>query len=284
MILVTGGTGTVGRELVKELAAAGAPVRVLVRTPEKALPLKGVKADFMIGDMERPATLGPALKGVEKVFLLTNGDPRQAELQGRMVAASKEAGVRHVVKLSALGTDENSPVALGRWHRQTEKEIEASGMEWTFLRPHAFMQNTLGYVPTIKTQGAFYAAMGDAKVPLVDARDIAALAARVLTSPGHGGKIYDVTGPAAVSYHDVAAAISEAIGKPVKYVPVTSAEARKAMIGMGFPLWLVDDLVKMTEIFASGAAAQVSPSVREVTGRPGIDYRTFARDHAAAFK
>jgi uncharacterized protein YbjT (DUF2867 family) len=284
MILVTGGTGTVGREVVKQLAAARAPTRVLVRTPEKAIVLKGIKAEFMVGDLERPATLGPALKGVDHLFLLTSGDPRQAEIQGVLVKAAKAAGVQHVVKLSAMGTDDQSPVALGRWHRQTEKEIEASGMGWTFLRPHFFMQNTLGFAYTVKSQGAFYAPLGDAKISMVDARDIAAVAVKALTAPGHMGKIYDITGPEAVSFNDAAKALSEAAGKPVKYVPVTFAEAKKAMLGLGLHEWLANDLIKLYEIFAAGHGAAVSPVVRQVTGEPGIPYAQFARDNAAAFK
>jgi uncharacterized protein YbjT (DUF2867 family) len=284
MILVTGGTGTVGKEVVRELAAAGASTRVLVRTPEKAAPLKGLKVDFMIGDLDRPATLGPALKGVEAVFLLTGADPRQAEIQGNMVKAAKAAGVKRIVKLSALGTDDKSPVALSRWHRQTEKEIEASGMAWTFLRPHYFMQNTLGFAPTIKAQGAFYAPLGDAKVAMVDVRDVAAVAAKALFMPGHEGKVYDVTGPEAVSYHDVAAALSEAAGKTVKYVPVGFNDARKAMSGAGMPAWLVDDLIKLNEAFAAGHGAAVSPAAEKVLGRKGTSFRKFAGDYAAAFK
>lgn len=284
MVLVTGGTGTVGREVVKRLAAANVPARVLVRTPEKAIVLKGIKAEFMVGDMERPATLGAALKGVESLFLLTGADPRQAEFQGNMVKAAKTAGVRHVVKLSALGAAAGSPVALARWHRQTEEEIEASGMEWTHLRPHFFMQNTLDFAPMIKTKGAFYAPLGDGKIPMVDARDIAGVAVRALTGAGHHGKIYDVTGPEAVSFHDVAAALTAATGKPVQYVAVTPADARRAMIGLGLHAWLVDDLLKMYEFFAAGGAATVSPVVKALTGKDGTSYGEFSRDFAGSFK
>lgn len=284
MVLVTGGTGTVGREVVRQLAAAGAPVRVLVRTPERAIVLKGIKAEFMVGDMDRPATLGSALKGIERVFLLTPADPRQAEIQGNLVKAAKTAGVRHIVKLSALGTAKDSPIQLARWHRQTEEEIEASGMEWTHLHPHAFMQNTFNFADTIKAQGVFHASLGDAKIPMVDARDIAAVAVQALTGAGHAGKTYAITGPAALSYHEAAAAFSEALGKPVKYVPVTSLEVRKGMLGAGMPGWLVDDLIKMYEYFAAGGGGMVSPVVKDVTGKEGISFGQFARDFAGNFK
>lgn len=284
MILVTGGTGTVGKELVKALSSAGVKFRVLTRDPGKAEALKLPGVELYRGDMEKPDTLPPALKGVDKLFLLSSADPRQTEIQGRVVDAARAAGVKHVVKLSALGADEKSPINLAQWHGRTEKRIEKSGIAWTHIQPHFFMQNTLMFAPTVKAQGAIYAPMKDGRISLVDVRDIAAVAAKVLTSPGHEGKRYAVTGPEALSFGQIAEKISRAIGKPVKYVDVPPADARKAMLAAGFPDWLADGLLGLYAVFSAGHAAAVSGTVREVTGGPGISFDKFAQDHAAVFK
>lgn len=284
MILVTGGTGTVGKELVKALSSAGVKFRVLTRDPGKAAALKLPGVELRRGDMEKPETLAPALEGVGKLFLLSSADPRQAEIQGRVVDAAKAAGVRHVVKLSALGADEKSPVNLARWHGATEKLIEKSGLAWTHVQPHFFMQNTLMFAPTVKAQGAIYAPMKDGKISLVDVRDVAAVAAKALTSPGHEGKRYAVTGPEALSFGQIAEKISRAAGKPVKYVDVPPAEARKAMSASGFPGWLADGLLGLYAGFSAGRAAAVSGAVSELTGGPGISFDRFAQDHAALFR
>ncbi|MFQ5600100.1 MAG: NAD(P)H-binding protein, partial [Candidatus Krumholzibacteriia bacterium] len=136
MILVTGATGTTGSEVVRQLAASRVPVRAFVRNPDKAAPLRALGVEIVVGDLDRPETLGPALEDVERLFLLSPADPSQVEQQGRAVEMAQRAGVQHIVKMSVLGADPDSPIALGRWHAQTEQHIEKSGLHFTHLRPH----------------------------------------------------------------------------------------------------------------------------------------------------
>ena len=284
-ILVTGATGASGSFLVDKLATAGAGARALVRSPEKAKAIETLGLATVVGDLDKPETLRPALEGIEKVFLLSAPDPRQAELQGNMVQAAKAAGVRHIVKVSAIGTGgELDSTPLGRLHRETEKEIESSGIDYTHLRPNGFMQNCLMFAGTIKTQGAFYAPLGDARVSYVDVRDIAAVAFHTLTSDGHAGKAYDITGPEALSYDDVARELSSVLGREVKYVDLPSEAARGAMIGMGMQAWLADALIELFNLYRNGMAARVTDTVRAVTGQEPVTFAQFAKDYAEAFK
>jgi uncharacterized protein YbjT (DUF2867 family) len=283
MILVTGATGTTGSEVVRQLAAAGVPVRAFVRSEAKAAALHGPGVAIAVGDLDRPQSLEPALEGVRAMFLLTAVDPHLVEHQGRAVEAAQRAGVQHVVKLSALGAHLDSPVSLLRWHGQTERLLEESGLAWTHLRPHFFMQNTLGFAPRIAAEGRFDAPMRDGKIGIVDTRDIAAVAVAVLTKPGHAGKAYDITGPEALSFADLAACIAAATGRPVRYVDVPPSEAEKAMIANGMPEWLADALVGLYGIFGAGHASKITTVVQDVAGKPARTYAQFAREHARAF-
>ncbi|HLL53178.1 MAG TPA: SDR family oxidoreductase [Myxococcaceae bacterium] len=284
MILVTGATGTTGSEVVKQLAAAGVQVRALVRNPQKAAGLQGSNVELVKGDLGEPGTLDAAFKGVTKLFLLTNGDPRQTELQHNAIEAAKRNGVQHVVKISALGADANSPVSLARWHAQTEQELKSSGLKWTILQPHYFMQNLMMSADTIKSQGAFYGAMKNGKVAMVDARDIAAVAVKVLTTPGHEGKTYVITGPEGLSMDEVAQKLSAVLGKPVKYVDISGEQFKQALTGAGVPEWMASDLMNMNLFFGSGAAGTPDPSAQQITGASGRTFDAFARDFSGAFR
>ncbi len=284
-ILVTGATGTVGSFLVRKLGAAGVAARALVRGREKAEAVEKLGLEAAVGDLSRPETLEPALAGVEKVFLLSAPEERQAELQNNLVRAAKEAGVRHVVKLSAIGVGGPlDAISLGRVHRETEEEIERSGMAYTHLRPNGFMQNSFMFAATIKSQGTFYAPFGDAKVSYVDARDVAAVAYHALTEDGHEGKAYEITGPQALSYHDVARELAAALGREVKYVEIPVEAARAAMVGMGMQEWTADTLVELFNFYKDGRADQVRDTVREITGRDPIAFAQFAKDFAQVFE
>lgn len=283
MILVTGATGTIGADVVKGLAAKGSKTRALVRSRDKAKAFAGRNVEVAVGDLDDPSSLDGAFAGVAKLFLLSPGDPRQVALQRNAIQAAKKAGVGHVVKLSALGAAPDAKIALGRWHAETEAEIRASGLPFTFLQPHSFMQNTLAFAATTKAENAFYAPMKNGAISMIDTRDIADAAVAALTSAGHEGKTYVLTGPEAVSYHDVAAKLSAATGRTIRYVDVPPEAAKQGMLGAGLPEWLANDLVSLYAVFAAGHAASVSPAVRELTGAPGRTYEGFARDFAAAF-
>ena len=284
-ILVTGATGTVGSFLVKKLGAAGVRARALVRSREKAEAIEALGLEAAVGDLDQPETLAPALAGVERVFLLSAPEERQAALQNNLVRAARDAGVRHVVKLSAIGVGgELDQIEIGRVHRETEEEIERAGLAHTHLRPNGFMQNSFMFAQTIKSQGAFCAPFGDAQVSYVDARDVASVAFHALTEDGHEGKAYEITGPQALSYHDIARELSIVLGREVKYVEVPIEAARAAMASAGMNEWTADALVELFNFYKDGGAGQVRDTVREVTGRDPITFAQFAKDHAQVFQ
>ena len=285
MILVTGGTGTSGREIIGELQRIGATgVRALVRDTSKASFIRDAGFELVEGDFERPETLNAALEGVERALLLTPPSPQTFNQQRSFVEAARRAGVRHVVKFSAFGADASAPEGFGKWHGQAEDFLKSSGLAWTMLRPNFFMQNLLGQARQIASQRVIYQPVGDAKASFIDVRDIASVAARALTEDGHEGKTYVLTGPEALSYYDVAAKLSEATGKSVTYVAITPAQFREGALASGLPEWLVGALERLNEIFASGHAAEVTDDVRRVAGKEPITFDRFAHDHAQAFK
>jgi uncharacterized protein YbjT (DUF2867 family) len=285
MILITGATGTVGREVVGGLQRIGAAgVRALVRDPARAAFVREAGFETVEGDFDRPETLDSALEGVAVALLLTPPSPRTFELNRDFIEAAKRAGVRRVVKLSAVGADESAPEGFGKWHGQSEEFLKASGLGWTILRPNFFMQNILGQAQTVATQGVIYQPGGNARASLIDARDIGAVAARTLADEGHEGKTYTLTGPEGLSYTDVAAKLSDATGRKVSYVPVTPEQFREGALAQGLPEWLVSALERLNELFASGEAEAVTDDVRRVGGREPKTFDEFARDHAAAFK
>jgi uncharacterized protein YbjT (DUF2867 family) len=282
-ILITGGTGTVGSVLLEKLAAIDANVRALVRSPSKAEHIKSSGIEAVIGDLDKPESLPAALKGVDKVFLLTSPSERQGELQRNVIAAAKNAGVSHIVKLSAFGAGPETPPLIHD-HYLIEREIERAGIAYTHLRPNGFMQNILMSAPTIKEKGLFYGPLGEAKVSYVDARDIASVAAVTLTKEGHEGKAYEITGPQALSYREVAQEFSSVLGKDVQYVDVPLEAARSSMLGSGMSAWLADSLIGLFEFYRNGRAAVVTNVVKDVTGQEPITFRQFVREHVEAFE
>lgn len=284
MIVVTGATGQIGSEVVRQLAEKGEKVRPLIRDPKKAAPLSHENVMFVMGDLSDPKSLDAAFKGAKKLFLLSNGDPKQVELQHNAIEAAKRAGIEHVVKLSAMGASKETPVNLGRWHAQTEEELKQSGMKWTILQPHYFMQNMVMMAGSIKGQGTLYAPLKDGKIAMVDVRDIAAMAVATLTEPGHEGQTYVITGGEALSFEEAARQLGEATGKPVKYVDIPPEDARKAMLGMGMPEWMVNDMMALYGFFAAGHGAATTDVVQKVGKAPPRTFAQFAKESAELFK
>jgi uncharacterized protein YbjT (DUF2867 family) len=283
MILITGAGGTVGAALINELKGSNQAIRLAFHSPEKAARAKAAGYDVITFDYAQPATLKPALDGVDTMFLLSNGIEGQAEGEINVVNAAKANRVKRIVKLSVWGADAES-FAMARMHRTIERAIEESGLEWTFLRPNNFMQGFITYdAATIRAESAFYAPAGAALVNHVDVRDIAGVAVQALTAPGHAGKAYTLSGPRAISYAEAAATLSEALGKTVKYVDVPDDAARSAMIADGAPEIYADYLIDLYQYFRAGGAAGVTTSVKDVTGRDPISFEQFAREYAAAF-
>ena len=283
-ILVTGATGTIGSFILEQLQARGADFIALARTKEKANDLESRGIRSVVGDFANRSSMVSALKGIDRLFLLSVTSPEIPKLQGNVTDAAREAGIGHIVKVSARGASLNSPVGIRRFHAESEEYIRKSGIPFTFLQPEAFMQNLIFDRETIRQQGAIYAQGGDGRVPMIDARDIASAAVASLLDPGHEGKTYVLTGPEAVSYHEIATTLTEKLGKPVKYIPVTSVQSRGSMLEAGMPGWLVEDLVAVSTEQAAGLASEVSPDLMKVTGKRGLTIRDFVQDYLHMFQ
>ncbi|MEU8101268.1 NmrA family NAD(P)-binding protein [Streptomyces rubiginosohelvolus] len=279
MILVTGATGAVGREVAGLLAAAG-PVRILARRPER-LTVRGDGVEVVEGAYgDRPA-LDRALEGVSSVFLVTNSptDPDDERVAG----AAAAAGVRHLVKLSMMAVEEpGADDFITRWQRRNEETIRASGVPWTFVRPRTFMSNTLSWAPGIRSAGVVRALYGDAPVACADPRDVAAVAVAVLTGAGHEGRTYAVSGPEAITAREQTAQLSRVLGRPLRFEELGLDAARTALLAK-YPRPAAEAFLESAERQRAGAKAAVVPTVEELTGCQARPYRTWAADHADAF-
>ena len=283
MILVTGSTGLIGSEILRLLSHAGVPARALVRNPRRGQALPGIT--WVKGDLAKPETLGSVFAGCTKLFLLTGNVEDASELQRHAIAAARHAGVAHVVKLSAFGASAHSHSMIGRMHHQIEKELQESGVPWTILRPHHFMQNLLSQADNIINDGVVYSSSGDGKIPFVDTRDIAAGAVVTLTEPGHTGKKYVITGGEALSYRQATDILGEAIGRPLRFIDEPVEEARARLTRAGQPSWLVDSLLAIAAYQRAGGPTETITSVvADLTGTPPRTFAAFARDYAAAFR
>jgi uncharacterized protein YbjT (DUF2867 family) len=283
MILVVGATGTNGREVVGRLADAGQAVRALVRNPAKAGELNRPNVELVAGDLGNPSSLDAAMAGVDRAFFLAPVDQRYVAWFRNFLDAAKRAGKPHVVKFSGMGASTDSPSELMRQHAETDAALAASGLPYTILQPNSFYQNMLWSVATIKDQGAFYLPVGEARQSLVDVRDIAAVAVAVLRGSGHEGQTYEITGPESLSYHDVAAKLSAALGKPVNYVPVPPEAALESMLKSGMPEWNARAVTDLYGAFATGAYARTTDTAGRLSGKAPIPFEQFVRDFAAAF-
>ncbi|MFD4407478.1 NAD(P)H-binding protein [Nocardia sp. NPDC058499] len=275
-ILVTGATGTIGSALVPALRARGATVRAMTRDPGHVTP--GVET--VVADLRDPVSVTAALEGVDAVFLNSPSAPDAAALQIRFTDLAHDAGVNRLVLLSQYAARTDSPVRFLRWHAEVEAHVQQLGLDHTVLRPNLYLQALLAFAGTI-AQGWFAAPIGDAAVSAIDIRDIAETAAAVLTTTGHTGHTYTLTGPRAVTHAEIAAAISTATGHSITFRDAPPDQFAAALAG--FPLWQRDGLVEDYAHYARGEAADVHTSVADLTGHPARDITDFARDYAAAF-
>jgi uncharacterized protein YbjT (DUF2867 family) len=285
MILVTGATGLNGSELVRRLSAKGVPVRALVRSAARAEGLSSLpKVEIVEGDMARPETLSGALRGVDRAMLISSSDPAMLEVQSNFIEAARKAGVKHVVKLSGIMPELDSPFRFARMHGEIERRLEVSGMAFTHLRAGEFMHAYFRQVPSIVARGTLFLPMEDARIASIDIGDVAEVAATVLTSPGHEGKIYPITGPEALSMAEVAEKLSAATGKSIQYVNVTPEQAKSAQLAAGVPPYTADALAELFAERRKGKEAQVSPIIQTIFGWRATSFDEFAMRHAAIFR
>ena len=295
-ILVTGATGTVGSEVIKQLISSphtsNFNIKAAVRSLGEEESGKRVLAERVKPvqiDYNKPDTIEEAFKDVDRLFLLTPFQSNMVELSSNLVNVAKKkktGAVKHIVKLSVMGADTEPGITGGRLHRQAENIIEESGISYTFLRPNFFMQNFINFFSqTIKEQGAFYLPAGDGKVSFVDVRDIAAVAVQALLNESkHGQKAYNITGPDAISYAQAAEILSNEIGRKIKYVDISEDQAREGMKAMGMDEWFINSMMDLFSITRAGYASDISSAIEEVTGKKPITFSKFAKDYSSAFK
>ncbi|MFZ0070589.1 MAG: SDR family oxidoreductase [Xanthobacteraceae bacterium] len=285
MILVTGATGLNGTALVRKLSAKGVPLRALVRNAAKAAEIAALpNVEIAIADMAKPETLPAALAGVDRAMLNSSADPAMVEVQSNFIAAAAKAGVRHVVKLSGIMPELDSPFRFARMHGEIEKRLEASGMAFTHLRAGEFMPSYFRQVPMILAKGALFLPMENQRIASIDIGDLAEIAALVLTNPGHEGKIYPLTGPEALTMTEVAERLSAATGKTIKYINVPPEDVKKAQLAAGVPPYIADALAELFAERRKGKESQVWPIAQTLLGRRPTSFAEFAARNAAIFR
>jgi uncharacterized protein YbjT (DUF2867 family) len=285
MILVTGATGQNGTELIRRLSADGVPLRALVRDRAKAAALASLpNVEIVEGDMARPETLTAALRGISRAMLISSSVPAMLDVQANLIAAASAAGVRYVVKLSGIMPEIDSPFRFARMHGEIEQRLEASGMAFTHLRAGEFMTAYFRQVPSIVAKGAIFLPMADARIASIDIADVADVAALALTTSGHEGKIYRLTGPEALSMGEVAEKLSAATGKSVRYVDVPPEQAKAAQLAAGMPPYLAEALAELFAERRRGKESNVSSLVPELLGRPATSFAEFAVRNAVIFR
>jgi uncharacterized protein YbjT (DUF2867 family) len=282
-ILVTAATSNVGREVVRQLAAMGAKVRAAVRSLDRA---SGFPAEVerVLFDLSQPETVRSAFSGANRAFFMTPLAPNLVELDLTCLEAAKHAGIGQIVKLSVMGADTEPEMILGQAHRESEKAIAASGIPYTFLRPNSFHQNYIIYTSaTIKAQNAFYLPLGEGKISFIDIRDVAAVAAEILTQGGHEGNAYTLTGSQALSNAEIARILSSVLGRTIAYTDSPADAAREAMQASGVPDRQIEMVLGLYERQKADRYATITSIVEQITGKTPIQFEQFVRDYADAF-
>lgn len=283
-ILLTGATGSVSSAVIRSLKGSGHRLIGLVRDEAKAKDLAAQGVELRTGDLSLLRTVEGAFEGVDVAWLLAPPGPNAPIQSSNALWAARLSGVEHVVRMSAVGAAHDAPNLNSRLHALSDSEIAASGLPFTVVKPHFFMQNMMMAAQSVAEQGTIYFGLGDAKLPMIDVRDIAASVAAILANPApHAGKTYTLTGPTAIGIYQVAAAIGEAIGKPVKYVPVTVDAMIETVTKMGLDDYNQVALRDYCTAYSRGWESQVTTAVKDLTGTAPRSIVEFARDHATAF-
>ena len=278
MICVTGANGTLGSEVIRQLKGQARPFRGAYFSERAAQIAQARGIEAVTIDYNHPASLRAAFQGCDAVFLLGPNAVNQTELELNAVDAARSAGVRHIVKQSVMGAAEEA-YSLAKIHRLVEKAIEGSGMVWTFLRPNSFMQNAVTYMaPTIRAEGVFYSASEQARISHIDVRDIAAAAVAALTTDGHEGRSYTLSGPEALTYDEVADELSKALRRSIRHISLPAADLKIGMLAESIPESIADRLLDLERYFREGRASSITGDVERVTGRAPRRFAGYVRD------
>jgi uncharacterized protein YbjT (DUF2867 family) len=284
MILVIGASGTTGREVVRQLSTQGIRTRAFIRDPGKASLFESENIETFLGDLDDPGSVKDSLAGIGKIYLATPSHPHQTAREGSVIRAASDVRIQHILKLSTLGAKPDSPMTMSRWHGEIETLLTSSGLPYTLFRSHNFMQNLFGLVPDVILNDCISLPLGEAGISMVDARDIAASAVKVLTLDEPFETIYRFTGPEALTYPVIAEKLSTILGKPIRHERITLEETRRRLIDDSTPEWLADDLIRLYRQFEDGEGARITDDVSRLTGRAPITFDQFIRDYAEVFR
>ncbi len=285
VILITGVTGMAGSEIIREFVRNKYPVRALVRNRDKAIALAVFPTvEIVEGDMTKENTLTDAFAGVDRILMISSSTPDMAETQSLFIDAAKNAGIKHIIKFSGLSAaDVNSSFIFANLHAKAERHLENAGIAWTHLRPSQFMTEYLREVPTILAHNALFLPLQDAKLTPVDLRDVAKAAFTLLTTEGHEGKIYAISGPEALDMQQVADQISQAIDQPVHYVKISLDDRKQALLDVGIPPFFVDVLDAQARERLKGAESEVHTETHTALGIKPTSFAQFAKRNASSF-
>jgi len=283
MILITGASGSVGKAVLQEAIQKASKVLAMYRSKEEAAKAPA-GCEAVLADYADRQSLLKALNGVNSVYVVCSPIPQLVELESNMLDACREAGVKHVVLNSAMGAGDCGK-SFPSWHRKVEDKLKGMGMTYTILRPNGFLQNIVVYnAPSIRAQGAFYAAMGEAKVSYLDIGDIAIVAVRALQAGVHTGKIYELNGPEAISNTELAKRISKVTGRAVNYVDIPEAAQREAMLGLGMPEWQVAALLELQQYYKQGGGAKTDGLLKALIEREPVALEQYLTANAREFR
>lgn len=277
-ILVTGATGKIAQHLIPSLLDQVRSVRAMVHSPEKEAAVRELGARTVVASFEDPRSLDEAFSDVQTLLLLTPPHQHAAAWASAGIAAAKRAGVRRIVRISALLAGPDGPSDNNRQHGRTDDEVRASGIANVILRPHFFMQNLLADVATLRSEGALHAAAGDAGLGMIDTRDIADVATRALLSSAWDGQTYDLTGPASISFHEIAQELSEQLGRKITYVPVSPEALAQSIRDLGLAEWFAQGYHDYLLAYSRGWGDFTTDAVQAISGKQARTFRQFAKE------
>jgi uncharacterized protein YbjT (DUF2867 family) len=283
MNLITGASGSVGKVVLGEVVRSGQKHRAMYRSKEEAAKAPA-GTETVIADFADKTSLVAAMRGVESVYLVCSPIPDLVRLESNAIEACEAAGVRRVVLNSALGAGDY-PKSFPSWHRKVEDKLKSTKMAYCILRPNSFMQNVLTYyAPSIRAEGAFYGAMGNARTSYLDVRDIAVVASKALQGGQHDAQTYELNGPEALTYAEVAEKISRHAGISAKYVDIPAEAQRKAMLDQGMPEWQVTALLDLQEYYTGGKGRTLDGLLERLLGRPPARMDAFLQEYTGEFR
>ncbi|TXK85566.1 SDR family oxidoreductase [Paenibacillus sp. N3.4] len=288
MIVIIGATGTIGSALLERLVDLGIPARALSREPKKLRDKLGEKGQSTIevaaADATDPESLRRAFTGASQLFLAMSNSPRQIELETSIIQIAAEAGIKHIVKISSPAFEMSSPVAVAGWHQEIEKVLSESGLTHTVLRPYAFMQNLLRFTPTITTQNVFFGSMGDSSCNFIDCRDIADVAAEILTNREVSGQVYTLTGSEIFSYPQIASQLSALLDREIRYIDMDPQVLLRNLIEHGhMPPWLANHVVEI-QAMSRIVPERPTDTVKRLLGREPRKLDAFLNEYVTNFR